>query len=238
MRKLSLAALMSIMVAATAADAAPIALVVLDSLGNSSGVITDGGAADGDPADGVVSFNGAVGDWAVNTTSGTLSAGSMRLHSVNASALTNSTLFVLFTSLDNEEISDYEMTFAAAVQNGTAIYGAFGDPGNVGFGQSVGIGAIGPFVSDAALGLFSGEFLGAGPLSGPYSLTQLLIVSGDGDGVTLFTGDARLTAVPEPASVLLLGTGLVAAGLRAASRRGVTRRRERSSGAAGERQHP
>lgn len=216
MRKLSIAALVVFTLAAPpVAAASPIALVLLDSLGNSSGVIVDGSVEDLDPADGVVSFDGAIGDWAVNTTSGSLSVGSMGLHSVDASATTTSTLFILFTSLHNTLITDYGMTFAAAVQNGTAIYGAFGDPTDVGFGQTVGIGAIGPFVGGGTLDLFTGEFVGTGPLSGPYSLTQLLVVSGSGAGVTLFTGDATLAAVPEPSSLLLLGAGLVAASLRA-----------------------
>jgi hypothetical protein len=212
-RKLAVAALVlfTLTVARVAeATPIPIALVLLDSLGNSSGVIVDGGVNDLNPADGVVTFNGAIGEWAVNMTSGSSSKRSMGLHSVNASATTTSTLYVLFTSLHNTVISDYLMTFAAAVQNGSATYGAFGDPSDVGFGQAVGIGAIGPFVGGSTLELFTGEFLGTGPLSGPYSLTQLFILSGSGAGITLFTGDATLTAVPEPASILLLGVGLVA----------------------------
>ena len=196
-------------------EAAPIALALLDSLGHSSGVIVDGSALDLDPADGVVSFAGAIGEWAVTTTSGSLSVGSMGLHSVDASATTTSTLFVLFTSLHHTLISDYYMTFAAALQDGTAAYGAFGDAADVGFGQTVGIGAIGPFVGDSTLDLFTGEFLGTGPLSAPYSLTQLFVLTGSGAGITLFTGEATLTAVPEPASIFLLGAGLIVAGLRA-----------------------
>lgn len=201
-----------------AAVAAPIALALLDSLGNSSGVIIDGSAQDLDPADGVVSFDGAIGDWVVNTTSGNASAGLMNLSSVDASALTSSTLFILFTSLDNTPASRFHMTFATAVQNATAVYGAFGDGSNVGFGQAVGIGAIGPFTGGGTLDVFSGEAFGAGPINAPYSLTQLFVVSGNGAGVSIFAGEAALAAVPEPVTLFLLGSGVIAAAIR--TRRG------------------
>ena len=60
------------------------------------------------------------------------------------------------------------------------------------------------------MSLFTGSALGAGPLAGPYSLTQLFVVQGAGESVTIFTGQANVTAVPEPATFLLLGTGLAA----------------------------
>ena len=60
------------------------------------------------------------------------------------------------------------------------------------------------------MSLFTGSTLGGGPPTGPYSLTQLFVVQGGGQEVTIFTGQATVTAVPEPATFMLLGTGLAA----------------------------
>ena len=194
------------------AQASPIALVILDSLGHSSGVIIDGDLLDANPADGVVAFNGGVGDWTLNLTSGARAGSGLSLNSINASAATSSTLFVLFTSLGHTAITDYLLGFDVALQNGSAAYGVFADPANAGFGLTLGIGSVGPFVAGpGAMSLFTGSAFGPGPPAGPYSLTQLFVVQGAGEGVTIFTGQATVTAVPEPATFVLLGTGLAAA---------------------------
>ena len=195
--------------APSVAQASPIGLIILDSLGNSSGVVIDGDPLDADPLDGVVAFNGGVGDWTLNLTSGARIGPGLSLNSINASAATSSTLFVLFTSLGHTTITNYLLGFDVALQNGSAAYGAFADPANTGFGMTLGIGSVGPFVAGpGAMSLFTGSALGAGPLAGPYSLTQLFVVQGAGEEVTIFTGQATVTAVPEPATFLLLGAGL------------------------------
>ena len=65
------------------------------------------------------------------------------------------------------------------------------------------IGTIGPF----GPGAFAGTTGGVGALTTPYSITQVIRLHTTGPGV--FSGDFELTAVPEPASLLLLGSGLV-----------------------------
>src|SRR5262245_50455901 len=106
---------------AGAAESSPIGILLLDSNGNSSGVIADGSAGDGDAADGIVSFNGVIGDWAVNGTVGGWSNGVMDLFSINLSGQTTSSLFVLFTSLDNTALAGgFELSFATALQNASA----------------------------------------------------------------------------------------------------------------------
>jgi hypothetical protein len=205
------------------AHASSIALALLDSLGNSSGVIIDGSAGDADPTDGVVSFSGVIGDWAVNTTSGSGGVpGVMGLSSLNASASTTSTLFVLFTQLDDTTISPFEGTFFGVMENGVAAYGAFGDASNTGFAQTSAIGAFGPFTAGNAFQTFAGSFIGLGPASGPFSLTQLFVITGSGQGLTVFSGQGTLHPAPEPVSLILVGSGVAAAGLRA---RRATRRR-------------
>lgn len=198
------------------ACASSIALALLDSLGNSSGVIIDGSVGDADPANGVVSFSGTIGDWVVNTTSGTGGVpGVMDLSSLNASASTTSTLFVLFTQLDDTAVSPFEGTFFGVMENGVAAHGAFGDTSNTGFAQTSAIGAVGPFTAGNVFQTFSGNFIGPGPASGPFSLTQLFVITGSGEGVTIFSGQASLHPVPEPLSLILVTSGLAAARLRA-----------------------
>lgn len=209
---------------AVPSTAGPITMVLLDSLGNTSGIIVDGGVGDIDPTAGVVSFSGVIGDWNVNTTSGAAGLGSMDLQSFNASANTTSSLFVRLTQQDHTSAGSYALSFSGAVQNGSAAYGAFADLSNDLFGQTHGIGAIGTFLSDSTPQEFSGTTVGAGPGAGLYSLTQLFVVTGSGAGQTLFGGQGGLdtvpaASVPEPGSLLLLGAGLAIAGIGRARRR-------------------
>jgi hypothetical protein len=191
----------------SAATAAPIALALLDDLGHSSGAIIDGDSTDIDPSDGVVSFSGVVGDWSV-MASGALAPGSMTLASVQASASTTSTLFVLLTSVDQAWPAGFALSFTTALQNATAAYGVFGDPTNLGFSQAVGLAAIGPFSAGTPLQVFSGSTTAAAGFSAPHSLTQLFVITGNGGETTLVSGQADLTSVPEPATALLLGASV------------------------------
>jgi len=67
---------------------------------------------------------------------------------------------------------------------------------------------LGPFSGGGA---FSGTTSGAGAATIPYSLTIKGVITDTGAGLSSF--DAELKAVPEPASLLLLGSGFAGLGL-------------------------
>ncbi|HVA65235.1 MAG TPA: PEP-CTERM sorting domain-containing protein, partial [Terriglobales bacterium] len=78
---------------------------------------------------------------------------------------------------------------------------AWWDGGNTAFATTNKVGDLGPFVGTGALG---GSISGGGPASGTYSLT---LADGFGPGAN-YSVDGSV-AVPEPASLALLGTGLL-----------------------------
>jgi hypothetical protein len=205
-----IAALLATAGLTTAADAAPIALAIVDDAGHSSGVIVDGGPDDLDPADGVVSFQGLVGDW-LSSVSGSLAPGQMTLSSVHFASSTTSTLYVLFTSLGQSWTPDFSLSYDAGLQNATGAYGAFADPGDVGFAQTTGLASVGPFPGGSTIGLFGGSTTAANALQGPFSLTQLFVITGHGEnslaaGIGTLSASSDQGAVPEPASLTLLGS--------------------------------
>jgi hypothetical protein len=102
------------------------------------------------------------------------------------------------------------MDFGGTSMNLASIsYSAYADDADTPFGTSQSIGTVGPFGTSN----FSGSASGLVSVSGTYSLTQALTIQAAGNRQTsMYSGDAQLTpiqAVPEPASLVLFGTGLL-----------------------------
>jgi hypothetical protein len=146
---------------------------------------------------GVVTFAGSVGVFTVNVTTGiSHTITNLDLNSIDLSTgpghLTIQLTDTGFTSLGAGKMA------IGGTSTGSVTYKAYFDTGNTPFATTSLIGTItGGGVP------FAGATQGQGPGTGPYSLTEEVTITHNGDGgLTSFNADLH---VPEPSSSLLLG---------------------------------
>jgi len=164
-----------------------------------------------------VTFNQAVGNYMVNVTTGTQGIGIefMDLNSIDIS-FSNSNAAPLVIELSAVNLSVPANGFVMKIGGtlspvgASGVYSAFYDTTGGGlnyFGEDQTIGSI-AFAS----GSFSGTLTGPGPgITGPYSVTERLVLTPNGARSLSFSANASLNPVPEPSTVLLLGSGLLGA---------------------------
>jgi hypothetical protein len=191
------------------ANAVP-TLMLSDGITTHTVVLSDGAAGDQSTDPGVVTFNGAIGSWSVNVTTGiVLNEGRpyMDLNSINVSSTTSTastTLNIYFSQTGfTANNGSWEAAIGGVARN-TVAYSTYLGASNALFDTSVGLTNSGLLGS----GAFSNTTASNTILPGPYSLTQYIqIVHGAGTRNTSF--NAELRSVPEPSALLLMGLGFL-----------------------------
>lgn len=185
--------------------------------------IMDQGAWDTNLTVGVVSYNGSVGNFIVNVTTGitTPVVGSwtlpeLDLNSVNVSSSTGGTLDIWFSEIGYGPFAGTGLiTSVGGTTEGRISFNSYVDNSNTIFGTGSTIGSLGPY-TDTPAGTpplaFSGSTSSAVSPSNPFSVTsRATITHGSGTNVSSFN---MAVVVPEPVSSTLFIVGGATLGFR------------------------
>ena len=174
---------------------------------------------DTNAAAGTVTINGTIDGWTINVVSGTSHSPGLTPFGLDETSLTATCaggpctanpLHVLYSDINFTvpvPAGGFSTTYSSTVTgSGTTSESAYVDNTNTLFGEPATglIATVGPFVAPFGANTKSG-----GPAGVPsYSLTLDQVFTSTGAS-TSFSSDGNVTAVPEPAAVVLLGAALL-----------------------------
>lgn len=178
--------------------------------------------------DGMIGYSGTLGVWVLNLTTGfskpflgSVTDPMLDLFSLNASSGAAGTLTIMLTDTDFQSASTWTSTSLISgiggTTDGTVWLDQILDEGNAEFaalGDAELSVSLGPLTGDTG-GNFSDGGIAFGPLvSGPFSLTEIAVITHTGTGLSVTSFDATSHVVPIPGAVLLGILGLSAVGIK------------------------